>query len=66
MHRGHSLILRFHRHEGVTSGESGLLPGKFLHEFKFRMPLDLNGEWVLAKNKNMDKYFSELGKVIQF
>ena len=28
------------------------------------MPLDLNGEWVLVKNNEMERYFSEFGEHI--
>ena len=27
-----------------------------------KMPLDLNGEWVLVKNNEMERYFSEFGQ----
>ena len=30
--------------------------------FISKMPLDLNGEWVLVKNNEMERYFSEFGK----
>ena len=29
-----------------------------------KMPLDLNGEWVLVKNNEMERYLSEFGEHI--